>query len=174
MSTREYKEPPLAWKILRPILKTAVWLGIAILFVNAIGDAPWFPYGENANAFENGYFLGLILYTILLIVLYCVRLKRRAKAIAGAFVEMLDSFKGEHIDEVLRQLPPPTKSVKHRGSQYISYYWVTTSRSFTGFSIPLGRGIRYHTGGMKGTKETLTLLVDPETSTVVDWQQSEG
>jgi len=87
-------------------------------------------------------------------------------------IDAINSLEGRHIDEVLKVMPPPTKSVRHRGCSYISYYWTKTQRSGGGFSIPVYRGIRIFTGSSSASKETFTLMVDPATSKVIDWSLS--
>jgi hypothetical protein len=168
-------QPQSAMKtVWRIIFKIGLWIALPVCF------------GKFSKG--NGYpeYISLILvfvwlaYSVYLIVSFFRGIGRGLKkmgeesAVAErdrqqAFVDTMNNFIDRHIDEVLAEMPPPTKSVRHRGSEYISYYWTKSTRSVYGGSIPVIRGIRMFSASGSVAKETLTMFVDPQTSRIVRW-----
>jgi hypothetical protein len=170
---KAYGDYPIWWKILRPVVKTVAWLSFSVALLGVSGSKFDFLGQEGQGLAALIVFILWAAYTILLIILYYRGIARNEAIRQQGMADMLNSFIGQNIDSVLAVMPPPTKSVKHRGSKYISYYWIKTRRQMSGTSIPLARGIRIYSGGSSSSRQTLTILVDPETSSVASWNQGE-
>ncbi|GHV58069.1 hypothetical protein AGMMS49579_24900 [Spirochaetia bacterium] len=134
------------------------------------GDAPLEGFRGNLSI---ALLIAFAVYSLYLYIDFYFGGKKRERKRREAMGQELNGFIGKHIDEVLAVMPPPTKSVKHRGSNYISYYWIKTRRAVQGDSVQIVKGVRLFSAGSASSRETITILVDPETSIVSSWQMGD-
>jgi hypothetical protein len=168
INAKKRTSDPLARWIFHPILKTAIWFAFPVVLMigGATNSYLDFITVENRRKIVLAILGGWVAYTILLIALFLRGLTKKEAERQQAVADMLNSFIGQNIDEVLAVMPLPAKSVKHQDSQYISYYWIKSRRSVY--------GIRLFAASGSVSKDTLTLFVDPATSAVVKWARSSG